>query len=47
MKIADGMHIDNSAAPNGGICRFKEHQGLVYKKLLGESTVIRNNIKDL
>jgi hypothetical protein len=46
-KITDRMQVDNSAASNGWICRFKDHHGLVYKKLAGESTTVDNDTRDL
>jgi hypothetical protein len=46
-KIADRMQVDNSAASNGWVCRFKDCHGLVYKKLAGESTAVDTDTRDL
>jgi hypothetical protein len=46
-KIADRMQVDNFAASNGWICRFKHCHGLLYKKLAGESAAVDTDTRDL
>jgi hypothetical protein len=46
-KITDRMQVDNSVASNGWICRFKDHHGLVYKKLSEESATVDTDTRDL
>jgi hypothetical protein len=45
-KIADRMQVDNFAASNGWICRFKDRHGLIYKKLAGESAAVDTDMRD-
>jgi hypothetical protein len=46
-KISDKMQVDNFAALNGWICRFKDHHCLVYKKVAGESAAVNTDTRDL
>jgi hypothetical protein len=41
------MQINNFAASNGWICRFKDCHGLVFKKLAGKSATVDTDTTDL
>jgi hypothetical protein len=47
LKIAATVGIDNFSALNGWISHFKQHYGLVFKKLAGESAAVDINAINL
>jgi hypothetical protein len=46
-QIADEMQIDDFAASDGWIYRFKDHHGLKHRNLAAESTAINTDMRDL
>jgi hypothetical protein len=46
-QIADRMQIENSAASDDWIYRFKGHLGLVHKRLPGEIAAIDTGMKNM